>query len=351
MDESDLFAGIEASPARAPARSPEDTVPRAPFAPVAMVTHEHLAAPTLSHLAEFPTLGATLGAVAEESLRTGTRFPHTLLVGPADSSKRTIARAIAADMAAPFHQVEMMQVTDANLMHAAFRGIPDGAVVLVDGVDTLSPNALSDLSRVVAARGTVRERGFLDLMRQLDREPWRHGEGKSREKRHGTGNRPPRAYGDFTMVLTARKHVPSDSALHRWVELQFFTRRTAATEAARLDRLFRHAGGVHDTATLEAFASFAVEFGIRSLQFVNALNLFLGTVSPGEDDAAAATGAHDPQPTPESIRRVLGLVFEHSMDPVRTRRAMRQAQRAAAVGDEPPAPVGTAPAGDGAPGR
>lgn len=361
MDESDLFAGIEASPA--PARSPEDTATRAPSAPVAMVTHEHLAVPTLAHLREYPTLGATLGAVAEECLRAGARFPHTLLVGPADSSKRTIARAIAADMAAPFHQVDMMQVTDPNRMHAAFRGLPDGAVVLVDGVDTLSPNALSDLSRVATAGRSVREPSFLDLMRKMDREPWQRRDATRRTgndraagpgadgARGGTPGRDgapkarPRAYGDFTMVLTVRKHVPSDSALHRWVELQFFTRRTAATEAARLDRLFRHTGTVHDAETLATFASFAVEFGIRSLQFVNAFNAFVGTVDLGTPEASAVMAADTGGPTPDSIRRVLGLVFEHSMDPVRTRRAVRRARRPKG-GDGTqagPAPAATAP--------
>ena len=163
MDESDLFAGIGADPARSQEgtndraqRAPDDSVPPVRAKPVALVTHEHLAAHALCHLQECPMLGTTAGALAEECLAAGTRFPHTLLVGPADSSKRTIARSIAADMAAPLHHVEMLELSNPDLMHAAFSGIPDGAVVLVSGIDTAPGGALSDLARVASARRSVR---------------------------------------------------------------------------------------------------------------------------------------------------------------------------------------------------
>lgn len=353
MDESDLFAGIGADPARSQEgtndraqRAPDDSVPPVRAKPVALVTHEHLAAHALCHLQECPMLGTTAGALAEECLAAGTRFPHTLLVGPADSSKRTIARSIAADMAAPLHHVEMLELSNPDLMHAAFSGIPDGAVVLVSGIDTAPGGALSDLARVASARRSVRRPDFGDMLRRLERDPWRRAP--------GTKDRARRAYGDFTMVLTARRHVPSDSPLHRWVQLQFFTRRTADTEVARLGRLFRHVGWDLDREVLGIFADFAVRYGIRSLQFVNGLLLALRSFRDRVDvDVESGPTSLDP----ETARSVLRHVFEESMDPKlaeeadredrrRARRKRSAAKRAAAAA----AGTGGAPGADGATG-
>jgi hypothetical protein len=324
MDESDLFAGIDAHPAssqegtshRAP-RAPEDSVPPVPAKPVAMLSHEHLAANALCHLRECPTLAGTAGAVAEECLAAGARFPHTLLVGPADSSKRTIARAIAADMAAPFHHVEMLEVTGPDLMHAAFTGIPDGAVVLVSGIDTVSSGALSGLARVASARRSVRQPDLGDMLRRMEREPWRRG---SRTK-----DRPRRAYGDFTMVLTARRHVPSDSPLHRWLQLQFFTRRCAETEAVRLGRLFRRAGWDPEPEAIGILADFAVRYGVRTLQFANGLTLALRALGGGSQDDGADAGPLTLEPG--SARRMLRYLFAESMDPTRVAEADREDRR------------------------
>ena len=336
MDESDLFAGIGADPTRsqdgepapepvlppapevpAPSgcRPPTSAVDRAappPFVPVALVTHEHLAVPTLSHLHECPSLADTLSVLVEDCLRTRTRFPHMLLSGPADSSKQVVARAVAADMAAPFHHVDAVQLRSPERMHATFRAVPDGAVVLVTGLDVAPPEALHDLARVVDARASVRSPGLMELLRSADREPWqRTGPAKSRGGR---------AYGDFTVVLSSRSHVATDSALHRWVQLQFFTRRDADTEAERMRRAFRWAGYRMDGEPLQGFAQFAIDFGVRTLHFVNAVAAFCRGCERDEaaaPDAVPETAIDGIDLPPERLRAVLGNILCHSIDPTR----------------------------------
>lgn len=273
----------------------------APVAPARLLTHADLGAPTLDHLAECPALAETASAVVERCLAERSRFPHTLLVGPADSSKRLVAQAIAADMAAPFHVVEMLHIGGPDALHAALRGVPAGAVVLVSGVDTVTPNALADLARAVAGRESVRDTTLRDLMREVEDEPW---------KKPGRA-RAPRGYQDFTVVMTSRTHVPSDSPLHRWVQLQFFTQRNAHTEAARMARAFRRAGVRMETESMCELARFAVTFKVRTLQAVNAVLLH---------------GAGHERLEPRSYERI----FEHAMDPEQVRKLRRFLRRAAA---------------------
>ena len=59
-----------------------------------------LVPPSFAHLAEAPALATALQRTVESCLRARARFPHTLLVGPADATKRSIATMLAAEMAA-----------------------------------------------------------------------------------------------------------------------------------------------------------------------------------------------------------------------------------------------------------
>ena len=289
------------------------SAPAAIPAPARMLAHEDFAANTLTHLAECPALAQTAAAVVEHCLAARMRFPHTLLVGPADSSKRLIAQAIAADMAAPFHAIEMLHINGSDALHAALKGIPDGAVLLVSGIDTVTPNALADLARAVDGRESVRDTTMRDLMRQMDGEKW---------KRPARG-KPARAYGDFTVVLTSRTHVPSDSALHRWLQLQFFTQRNAQTEAARLGRAFRRAGVPITPPALAELARFAVTFKVRSIQAASSVALLRGAVEAG------AGGGPGPI-TEAELGRTLEGILEHAMDPEQVKKLRRFMRRAAA---------------------
>lgn len=273
----------------------------ASVAPPRLLGPDDLAAPTIDHLMECPALAETASAIVERCLAEQRRFPHTLLVGPADSSKRTIAQAIAADMAAPFHVVEMLHINGPDALDAALRGIPAGAVALVSGIDTTAPNAIADLARAVVSRESVRDTSFRDLMREVDGEPWKKL----------ARARAPRGYQDFTVVMTSRTHVPSDSPLHRWVQMQFFTQRNARTEAMRMHRAFRRAGLPIELEQLCELARFAVTFKVRTLQAVNAV--LLRGADRGRIDAAA-----------------LESMFEHAMDPEQVRKMRRFLRKAAA---------------------
>jgi hypothetical protein len=282
-----------------PASTPAAPAP-VPAPPARWITHEDLAAPTLSHLAECPALAETASAIVERCLAGAVRFPHTLLVGPADSSKRLIAQAIAADMAAPFHVVELVHIKDPDALHAALRKIPTGAVVLMSGAEAFGGSAPAALSRAVGSREPVRDTTMDELMREFDREAWKR-ERKARAERR---------YEDFTVILTSRTHVPPDSPFHRWVQLQFFTQRNGQTERARMARALRRAGIPLEPAKLSEFASFAATYRIRTVQAVNTLAAHLEAV---RDDAAARDA-----------------VFEHAMDPTQVKRVRALLRRIAA---------------------
>jgi hypothetical protein len=69
--------------------------------PVQLPSLLELQAPTLNHMSEAPGLAATLARAVQASLETGPRFPHLLLIGPADSGKQTIAATVARELGAP----------------------------------------------------------------------------------------------------------------------------------------------------------------------------------------------------------------------------------------------------------
>jgi Holliday junction resolvasome RuvABC ATP-dependent DNA helicase subunit len=60
----------------------------------------------------------SLQRAAERCLRERRRFPHTLIIGPRDSSKRTLARAIAWEMAVPVVEVDVKSMRDLHTVDA-----------------------------------------------------------------------------------------------------------------------------------------------------------------------------------------------------------------------------------------
>jgi hypothetical protein len=269
-------------------------------APTRWIDHHDLAAPTLRHLTECPALAETASALVERCLASGRRFPHTLISGPADSSKRLIARAIAAEMAAPMHVVELVHVRDPDTLHASLRRIPAGAVALLSGAEAFNDAAMAALSRAIGAREPTAEPSMRDILQDIDREPWQR-ESKARS---------PRRYEDFTVILTARHHVAPTSTLHRWVELQFFTRRDGHTECARMARALRRVGIDLGPERLAEFAAFAATYRIRTTQAVNMLTVHL--------DAVRSTHA------------ARDAAFAHAMDPTQVKRMQSLLRKIAA---------------------
>ena len=295
----DLAAAIEV--AAAP-RCPDDCVASAPFVPVTLLDHTHLAAHTFDHLEECPFLGITAAGYVEECLRLRRRFPHTLIVGPADSSKRTIARTIAAEMAAPVHVVEFSQLRGPDALHHALKDVPAGAVVIMGGLESACGEALADIASIMNGRRPVRERGLLELMRDIGGESWKRG-----PRRAAT------PYADFTMILTSRENLPANANIRRCVQLQYFTKRDAFTEQARLKRLFRHSGCSIGTESAEVLASIAVDSRIRTLQVANVINTF---AKHAEHSAILRDSAKSRDPAKTyTDRETFEALFSNCIDP------------------------------------
>ena len=225
-----------------------------------MLDHTHLAAPTLSHLEECPAIGRALASIVEQCLQNGTRFPHTLLVGGADSSKRVIAAAIAAEMAVPFHYLELIQLCSGDALHAALRPVTAGSVVLIGGLDNAVEGIYTDLARAIIGRERPKESNFAMWMREMNREDWQKASRQSSSK-----------YADFTVILTARLHHPAHADYLRWVERHYFTKKCEASETARLRRLFRHTDRSVDDHVIRLIAQTTTTFGVRTIEAANAV--------------------------------------------------------------------------------
>ena len=217
---------------------------------------QHLVPPSLSHLVEAPVLASALLRKVEHCFSTRTRFPHTLLQGPADGSKRAIAHAIAAEMAAPVRSLDLALVVSPDDLHSVFRDAAPGAVVLVSGLHAASPMVLRDLARA-AARTPIapqRNRPHLPFADPALVRP----------------ERPARPYADFTIIATAREELDCSQFLE-WVEARYYLCRTPATESARVTRLFARSGCQVDAASCRTIAELLVKRRIRTLPGVGAI--------------------------------------------------------------------------------
>lgn len=188
---------------------------------------------TLDHFGEHPPLrDALLGAV-EECRCTRRRFPHTLLTGVADSGKRSLAHAIAAEFAAQVLVIEMPTITGGEELHATFSAAHQGGFVILSGLDACSPAALRDLARGAARlplteTATVRRGGFFTA------DEWE----AECAPRHGRK----RQYANFTILATARTEIAVDAPYFGWIERRYYLPRTQQSEIARLSRAFGRLG-------------------------------------------------------------------------------------------------------------
>lgn len=228
-----------------------------PASPTQPVLPANLVPPSLAHLHEAPGLAGTLGRVVERCLRARARFPHTLLTGPRDSGKRSIAHMIAAEMAVPIVTVELQAVTNSAELHSVCREASAGSIVLVSGLDDASGVAVRDIAR--AARR-------IRLASAPVQPPFPFGDPALSKP-----ERPMRPYADFTIIATARGPLELGEGYLGWVEQRFFLKRTAASEAARLARLFARAGLSIDVAGCRTVASYAIANGVSTLSVASAV--------------------------------------------------------------------------------
>jgi len=204
--------------------------------------------PTLQHFGEHPQLAAALTNTVERCLRMRTRFPHTLLIGGADSGKRSLAHAIAKDLAVGIRELDTLHVTCPEDIESVLRNVPTGGILLVTGFEHAPHGAEVDLTRAMA-NGMRRIRKPADLGSWFDiaeRELGRRGS-------------------DFTVIGTTRRPLGKDHQAMRFFDRTYFLSRTEAGEAERLRRCLRRAGVGLDPAAAAAIAAFTVAAGIRTL--------------------------------------------------------------------------------------
>ena len=294
----------------------------------ATLDHRHLVPPTLRHLSEHPGLASLLDAEVTTCLARRARFPHTLLVGPADSSKRTIIATVAAELDVPVTWTDAAAVNDFRELDRALRRALPGSIVAIAGADDLDADTWPELARIAATREPPRLRGYLAMMHEMELEPWqRTPVDRGR-------------YPEFTFMLTSRRHVATTAASVRWVERQWFVPRSKETESVRLRRLFRAASVEAADDAVATFGRFAPDLGMRTLGLANALVSLARTHGEGSVDAAG-NSAH--------LEETLAPLIDPRA-PIRLRRRLaREARRAAtAAGAAASAPAGAA-ATSGAP--
>jgi hypothetical protein len=276
----------------------------------ATLDHRHLVPPTLRHLEEHPGLAMLLDAEVTTCLARAGRFPHALLVGPADSSKRAVIATVAAELDVPVTWTDAATMNDWREIDRTLRRVAPGSIVAIAGADGLDEDAWAELARIASTREAPRMRGYLAAMQELELEPWQRTPAERR------------LYPDFTFMMTSRRHIAATAPSVRWVERQWFVSRTKESEAVRLRRLLRAAGVEAAPASVEAFAEFAPGLGIRTLGLANALASVARTHGNGTIDA------------PESAERIESMLAP-LIDPCAAsrlkRRMARDARRAAAA--------------------
>ncbi len=221
----------------------------------------HVAA--LSHLFEMQPTAASLQRAAERCLREGRRFPHTLIIGPRDSSKRTLARAIAWEMAVPVVEVDVKSMHDLQAADAKVADAGPNAVVLLSGSDDFAAAAWA-AERLATGRR---------LWDESDYEgPWMQPWERMQVQRE--------ALPSVTVILTcdptAVQGYGHGTSL-AWVERTVCTERNACTEAWRFCRILLRAGVKFDADATTAIGERVVNERVRTLAVAEQLQELLNS--------------------------------------------------------------------------
>jgi hypothetical protein len=250
-DPANAPAPVDAPHAAAAPRRSDPSIPRLQPVDPAM-----LRVPTLAHLGEHPALGAMLSSLVDESLRAGRPFPHTLLSGPGDTSKRVIAHAVAAEMAVPIVELDLSTIRTPQELHDALLALHAGTVLLVTRAEHAPPGPLNDLANAFLARRPV--------LRSL----------------------PGACYEPFTAFLATRLALESDGRCCTTFSQRFFLARSDASETARLSRVLRRIGLTCRDDAVTTLAAHAVRFRLRTLDVARAVAMVLERRGTATIDAA-----------------------------------------------------------------
>lgn len=230
--------------------------PRNPFGRASGL---HVAA--LSQLKEMELLAASLQRTAERCLGERRRFPHTLIIGPRDSNKRTLARAIAWEMAVPIVEIDIQSMRDLQAVDAKVAEAGPHAVVLLSGSD--NPAAAFWAAERLAARRRLWDESDFE-------GPWMQPWERAQVQREAL---PP-----VTVIVTCETtsnpgfgHGPSLA----WVERTVRTERNAITEGWRFTRILLRSGVKFDAEASMAIGERVVNERVRTLAVAEQLQELL----------------------------------------------------------------------------
>lgn len=215
-----------------------------------------LAPPTVAHLEEAPALRAVIDCTVASRLRSRARYPHTVIRGPRDSGKVSIAAVIAAEMAVPLRVLDWADIRSPQGLHDFFREIPEHGIAVVRRVDLVPAPMMRDIS--LAAR-----RARIPVGRPS--EAW------AAELEKLSGRRGPRRYADFTIIGTAEDAISPSAPFTRWAERTLNVHRTPAGEEARLSRVFRRVGAAFEPDAMKALAGYSSGLQLRTLASAEAV--------------------------------------------------------------------------------
>ena len=209
------------------------------------VDHSFLHVATLAHVTEHPQLAAVLEGAVEQALAMQRPFPHTMLTGGQDSSKRVLAHAVAADLAVPIVEVDLSALRSPSELHEQLLAVEAGSIVLATAPEHGMHGPLPDLvSAALTGRCVLR-------------------------------NVPASRYERFTIILCTRERMPvvlggRDAFAHR-----FYVNRTTESEAIRLRRVLCRAGATCDASATSELATGVVKMRLPTLGAAAAVTALL----------------------------------------------------------------------------
>ena len=212
------------SPTSTPTPTPTPTPRRQPAERLLPVDHSFLHVATLAHATEHARLVPVLEQAVEHALATRRPFPHTMLTGGSDTSKRVLSHAIAADMAVPLTELDLSAMRSPDQLHERLQALEAGAIVLASAGEQALHGPLPDL---VSAANSGR-----CVLRSI----------------------PGARYERFTVLLCTRERMDAMLGGRDMFGQRFYFQRTAESEAIRLRRVLRRAGA---TCSDEAIAALA----------------------------------------------------------------------------------------------
>ena len=245
-----------------PAPEPAPSAPRTRAS--ARLKPEFLVPPSTAHLAEAPALRAIIDSTVAARLASRERYPHTVIRGPVDSGKRSIACMIAAEMGVTPAVLDWMMIRGPQQLNHFFREIPKGGVAVISGIDRLPAPILHDVARAARRERIVPAHPGIHPPDWLERVQAHLGQGEA-------ATRVPRRYHDFTIIGTAQPDANLSAIGFSWVERTLTVAPSPDAMHVRVARLLRRAEIAAEGAAVRELAAAMHMLGLRTIPALGAV--------------------------------------------------------------------------------